>query len=116
MIKKVLELLEGKYGRSSTEKIEECVKDILKFREDQYEENKELILAMKEIRQREKELKITQDEWFAAWMLSQIRKRKKIDNHELQSLCDVVKREDNMVLEEFEEKFQEVLVEGKRAK
>ena len=62
MIKKVLELLEVKYGRSRTEKIEECVEDILKFKEDQYEENEELILAMKEIWQRQKELKITQDE------------------------------------------------------
>ena len=65
-IKKVLELLEVKYGRSRTGKIKECVKDILIFREDQYEENEELILAMKEIRQKEKELKHTQDEWFAA--------------------------------------------------
>ena len=46
-------------------------------------ENKELILAMKEIRQGEKELKITQDEWFAAWMLIWIMKRKNIDNHNL---------------------------------
>ena len=54
-IKKVLELLEVKYGRFWTEKIEECVDDILKFQEDQYEEEGELILAMKEIGQRERE-------------------------------------------------------------
>ena len=60
-IKKVIDLLEVKYGRSRTEKIEKCVEDILMFREDQYEENEELVLAVKEIRQREKELKITQD-------------------------------------------------------
>ena len=42
-IKKVLELLEVKYGRSQTEKIEECVDEILKFWEDQYEEEDELI-------------------------------------------------------------------------
>ena len=61
-------------------------------------------------------MKITQDEWFAVWMLSQIRRRKKIDNHELKSLLDVVKRGGDKVLEDFEEKFQEVVVEGKRAK
>ena len=61
-------------------------------------------------------MKITQDEWFVAWMLSCIRKRKKIDHPELQSLYDVVKRGGDKVLEEFEEKFQEVVVEGKRAK
>ena len=51
--------------------------------DDQYEEEGELILAMKDIYQRERELKITQDEWFTAWMLSRVRKRKRIDNHEL---------------------------------
>ena len=48
-IKKTLELLEVKYGRSRTEKIEECVDDILMFREDQYEDDGELILAIREI-------------------------------------------------------------------
>ena len=36
-IKKVLELLDIKYGRSGTEKVEECVEDLLNFREDQHE-------------------------------------------------------------------------------
>ena len=48
-IKKALELLEVKYGRSRMEKIEECIDDLLKFRENQYEDNGELILVMKEI-------------------------------------------------------------------
>ena len=63
-INNALELLEVKYGRSRTEKTKECVEDILKFKENQYKEDGELILAMKEIRQREKELKITQDKFF----------------------------------------------------
>ena len=67
-VKKAFEILEVKYKRSHTEKIEECVDDILKFWKDQYEEEGDLILAMKEIHQRERELKITQDEWFTAWM------------------------------------------------
>ena len=57
---KVVALLDIKYGRSRTEKIQECVEDILKFKEDQYEEDGELILTIKEIRQREIDLKITQ--------------------------------------------------------
>ena len=73
-------------------------------------------MTMKEIRQREKEFKITQDEWFAAWMLSRIRKRKKIDNHEFQSIQNVVKRGEDTVIKDFEEKFQEVIVEENRAK
>ena len=38
-----------KYGQSRTEKIEESVDNLLEFREDQYEVDNELILAMKEI-------------------------------------------------------------------
>ena len=61
-IKKALKLLKVKYRRSHMEKIEECVDDMLRFGEDQYEDNGELILAMKEIRRRETELNITRDE------------------------------------------------------
>ena len=75
--------------------------DILKFREDQYEEEGELILAMKEIRQRERELKITQDEWFTAWMLSRVKKRNKIDSQERQSLGDVVKKGGENIIKDF---------------
>ena len=49
---------------------------MLRFMEDQHEEDNVLILATKEIRRRETELKITKDEWFAAWMLEKIKKRK----------------------------------------
>ena len=45
---KVIELLDVKYGRSRTEKVEDVIEDYLKFREDQYEDDDELILAMKE--------------------------------------------------------------------
>ena len=57
-VKKVLELLDVKYGRTRIEKVEECVKDWLEFKEDQFEEEDELLLAMKEINQRRNELKI----------------------------------------------------------
>ena len=53
-VKKALELLEVKYGRSFTERIEKCVNDLLKFREDQYKDDGELLLAMEEIRDKVK--------------------------------------------------------------
>ena len=46
---KVIELLDMKYGISRTEKVEDVIEDYLKFREDQYEDDDELILAMKEL-------------------------------------------------------------------
>ena len=36
---KVVELLDMKYGRSRTEKVEDVIEDYLKFREDQYEDD-----------------------------------------------------------------------------
>ena len=62
-IEKVVELLDMKYRRSRTEKVEEAIEDLLKFREDQYEDDNKLILAMKELRQRNVEFKITYDEF-----------------------------------------------------
>ena len=43
--------------------MEEAVEDLLKFREDQYQDDEELILAIKELRQRHVELKMTYDEF-----------------------------------------------------
>ena len=113
-IKKVLEILIGKYGRTRTEKVEECVEDWLKFKEDMFEEDDELILAMEEIDQRRKELKITEDEWFSVWMLGRVKKRKRMDNFEYQALRQVVKEGGAQVIENFKRKFKEMKVEGNR--
>ena len=61
-------------------------------------------------------MKITKDEWFAAWMLGRVRKRKKIDSHELQSLRNVVRRGGDTIIKDFENTLQELTIEGKRKK
>ena len=111
---KVVELLDIKYGRSRTEKVEDVIEDYLKFREDQYEDDDELILAMKELRQRHIELKMSFDEFDSVWMLEKMRKRRKMENFELQSLRNVVKEGGENVVENFEKKFKEIKIEGKR--
>ena len=50
-LEKVVELLDVKYGRSRTEKVEEAVEDLLKFRGDQFKDDDDLILVMKELNQ-----------------------------------------------------------------
>ena len=115
-IKKALELLEVKYGRSRIKRIKELVDDLLKFREDQYEDDGELLLAMKDIRRRETELEITRDEWLVIWMLVWIKKRKKVDPHKIQTLRDVVRKGEEKVVENFENVFKEVRIERKRQK
>ena len=48
-LEKVVGLLDKKYGRLRTEKVEEAVEDMMRFREDSYEEDDELIMAIKEL-------------------------------------------------------------------
>ena len=73
-LEKVVKLLDVKYRRSRTEKVEEAVEDLLKFREDQYEDDDELILVMKELRQRRVELKMTYDEFHFVCIIGKMRK------------------------------------------
>ncbi len=79
-LEEVVELLDMKYGRSRTEKEEEAIEDYFKFRKEQYEDDDELILAMKELRQRCVELKMTFDEFNSVWMLEKMKKQRKMEN------------------------------------
>ena len=60
-LKKVLEILILKYGRTRVEQIEDFMEDWSKFRDDQYEDDGELLLGMRELNQRRRELKMTED-------------------------------------------------------
>ena len=111
---KVIELLDVRYGRSRTERVEEAIEDLFKFREDDYEEDDALMMAMKEIRQRRIDLNITFGEFHAVWMLMKLRNRKKVESHELQALRNVVKENAADVIDRFEAKFKETRIEGKR--
>ena len=76
-MEKVIQLLDKKYGRSRTEKVEEGVEEMMKFREDHYEEDDDLIMAKRELNQRRKGLKITFEEFISVWMLEKIKKERK---------------------------------------
>ena len=58
--------------------------DWSKFKDDHYEDDAELLLGMKELNQRRKELNITKDEWVPVWMLT--KKKKKLYKFVYQSL------------------------------
>ena len=107
-LKKVLEILTLKYGRARVEKIEDLMDDWLKFKDDHYEDDSELLLGMKELNQRRKELKMTEDEWVAVWMLNIVKKRKRLDKFVYQSHRDVVKVGEGNVIRNFEKKVQRI--------
>ena len=73
-----------------------------------------MILALKEMNQRCKEFNMTQDKWYAVWILGRIRKRKIMDNSKFQALRDVVKKGGEGIVEKFEKKFKDIKIEGKR--
>ena len=100
-ILKVLDLLDSKYGRTKTERIEEIMDEWIKFKDDSFEDDRELLLGMKELRQRKKELNITEDEWDTVWMLTIVKKRKKIDKFIFQALRDIVKQGGDDVIKKF---------------
>ena len=111
-IVKVLEILTLKYGRTRVEMVEDFMDDWLKFKDDNYVDDAELLLGLKELNQRRKELKITEEEWVAVWMLNVIKKKKRLDKFVYQSLKDVVKAGGDNVVKNFKEKFKELWVEG----
>ena len=59
---------------------------------------------MKELNQRRKDLKMTDDEWVSVWMLGIIKKRKKIDKFVYQALRNIVKDNGVDVLQNFAKK------------
>ena len=69
---------------------------------------------MKELRQRRIELEMSFDDFDSVWMLEKMRKRRKMENFEIQSLRNVVKEGGPNVVSNFEKKFKEIKVEGKR--
>ena len=111
---KVIKILEKKYGRSRIEQVEEAVEEIMTFREDTFEEDDDLIMAMRELNQRRSELKMTFEEFLSVWMFGKIKKRKKMEGFEIQALREVVKENSQDVVQNFEQKFKEIHVEGKR--
>ena len=87
---------------------------MFKFREDDFEDDDELMLPMSELKKRRVDLEICFDEFNTVWMLQKLKKRKRMENFELQSLREVVKANGPDVVKNFEEKFKDIREEGKR--
>ena len=85
-LKNVLEILILKYSHTRVEKIEDFMEDWSRFRDDQYENDGKLLLGIRELNQRRKELKMTEDEWVVTWMPSIVKRRKKLDKFAYQAL------------------------------
>ena len=72
------------------------------FHKENYEEDDEMILAMKDITQRGVELGIRFEDFDTVWRLEKVRKRRKMEGFELQSLRNMVKEGGTNVVTYFE--------------
>ena len=111
---KVVGLLDIKYGRSCTEKVKNVIGYYSKVKEENYEDDDELILTMKELTQRRVELGMSFEEFDTVWRLEKIRKRSRIEGFEMNSLQNVVKEGGPNVVTNFDNKLKEIRIEGKR--
>ena len=84
-VDKVAGLLDIRYGRSRTEKVEDAIEDLIKFREDDNEDDDDFTLAIRELRQRRLDLKVTFDEFHVVWVMQKIKKRKRMEDFEIQA-------------------------------
>ena len=57
---------------------------------------------------------MTFGKFHSVWILQKLKKRKRMENFEIQALRDVVKDNSLDVVKNFEKKFKEIRVEGKR--
>ena len=85
----------------------------IKFREDDYEDEDDLLQVMLEFQRRKEELRIGEKEWHAVWMLMKVQKRKEMEDFQYQTLRDVLMGEGDR-LKEFADKYREVKVQTSR--
>ena len=90
-VKKVITLLNERYGRTRTEKVEEAIDDYFRFREDNFDDDDELMLSMSELRKRRVDLEMTFDEFHTVWILQKLQKRKRMENFEIQFLMETLR-------------------------
>ena len=106
-MKEIIACLEERYGRTRLEKSKEIVSDYIGFRDDE-----DFLHAIEELQRRKVDMKVTDREWNAVWMLKKAQKRKCMNNFQYHALRDILKVGDRT--KEFIEKYKEVRVRCSR--
>ena len=103
-VQQIVGILKRKYGRTRMEEMEELVTEWMNFKANDHEEEDEYLLAIEKLYTRKEALRIKDKEWFSVWMMIQTRKRKGIEEFQLQGLRDIVKQGGDEVMTGFREK------------
>ena len=115
-IKEILQLLDTKYGRTRLEELEELMEEWIKFNFNKYDNEDDYIFSQEKIITRQKETKVTLEEWNAIWMMHGAKQRKGIESFQLHQLRDVLKTESNEMQKDFVSKYRELKIESNRGK
>ena len=90
--------------------------DWMNFKANEYEDEDEYLFAMEKLIARKEEKKVKEKEWNSIWMMVQTKKRKGIENYQLQELRNVVKKNGDNVMKDFRDKYRELKIESNRGK
>ena len=86
------------------EELEELMTDWMNFKANEYEDEDEYLLAMERLIARKEEKKVKDKEWNCIWMTVETKKRKGMENYQLQYLRNVVKANGDNVMKDFRDK------------
>ena len=90
--------------------------DWMNFKANDNENEDDYLFAMEKLIARKEEKKVTNKEWDSIWMMVETKKRKGIENYQLQELRKVVKANGDNVLKDFRDKYRELKIESNRGK
>ena len=71
---------------------------------------------MEKLIARKEEMKVTSKEWDSVWMMVETKKRKGLENYQLQELRKVVKANGDEVIKEFRDKYKELKIESNKGR
>ena len=82
----------------------------MNFKDDDFDDDNDLLQVMTEIQRRKEELMVLNREWYTVWMLRKVQKRRGMKRFQYQTLRDDLKVEGDR-MKEFEEKYRKVKVQ-----
>ena len=91
------------------------VSQYIRFGEDDFEDEDDLLQAMIEFQRGKEELSVNEKEQHSVWTLKKLQRRKGMQHFQYQTLRDVLKEEDDR-MKEFRAKYREVRVQTSRDK
>ena len=77
------------------------MQDWMKFNANEHESEDDYLFTMEKLIARKEEKRVTSKEWDSIWMMVETKKRKGIENFQLQELRKVVKANGDEVMKEF---------------